>query len=92
MLHPFMTLDDDTEIVHSDAYMEDEKELVRVEIEKPIPGGFASAEILLPEYEWIRIEGFTPEEINRLQEMIESVAHIIIRLARQGGFENASGF
>ena len=33
MLYPFMTLEDKTEIVHSEAYIEDGKEKVRVEIE-----------------------------------------------------------
>lgn len=40
MLYPFMTLDDNTEIVHSENYIVDGKECVRVEIEKPIEDGF----------------------------------------------------
>lgn len=92
MLYPFMTLDDGTEIVHSEAYYDDEKEVVKVEIEKPIEGGFRSAVLLLPEYKWEDVEGFSDEDISKLQELIESLAHIIIRLAREGGFENASGF
>ena len=92
MLHPFMTLEDDTEIVHSDAYFENGREIVRVEIEKPVYGGFNSAVVFLPEYRWTDIEGFNEDDICRYQELIESVAHIIIRLAREGGFENASGF
>ena len=51
MLYPFMTLDDNTEIVHSENYFMNGKELVKVEIEKPIEGGFASAECILPTYE-----------------------------------------
>lgn len=92
MLYPFMTLEDATEIVHSESYMDHEKECVRVEIEKPIEGGFASAQCLLPEYIWSDINGFTNEEIQRYQELIETLAHIIISLAREGGFDNASGF
>lgn len=92
MLYPFMTLDDKTEIVHSESYTQNGRECVRVEIEKPIVGGFASAECLLPEYEWSNIKGFNQEEIDQYQELIESLAHIIIRLAREGGFDSASGF
>lgn len=33
MLYPFMTLPDDTEIVHSESYLQDGQEHVRVEIE-----------------------------------------------------------
>ncbi len=43
MLYPFMTLEDNTEIVHSESYMENGVEKVRVEIEKPVEGGFDNA-------------------------------------------------
>ena len=92
MLYPFMTLNDDTEIVHSESYIAEGKEHVRVEIEKPIAGGFASAECILPEYQWKNVSGFNEEDIAKYQELIESMSHIIIRLAREGGFESASGF
>lgn len=92
MLYPFMTLDNGTEIVHSEAYIENDKEVVKVEIEKPVVGRFSSAVVYLPDYRWENIVGFSQEEIDYYQELIESVAHIIIRLAREGGFENASNF
>lgn len=89
MLYPFMTLDNGTEIAHSESYYLDGREHVRVEIEKPFYGGFASAECILPEYEWKNINGFDSEDIKRLQELLESLSYIIIRLAREGGFDNA---
>ncbi len=92
MLYPFMTMDDGTEIVHSESYIEDGMEKVRVEIEKPVTGGFSSAECILPEYTWKNIHGFDEGDILRFQELRESVSHIIIRLRREGGFDNASGF
>lgn len=92
MLYPFMTLEDHTEIVHSEAFIQDEAEHVRVCIEKPVDGGFCYAECLLPEYAWDKVDGFSDEDIQIFQGMIEDMAHIIIRLARTGGFENASGF
>lgn len=92
MLYPFMTLEDNTEIVHSEAYEEDGCEKVRVCIEKPVFGGFQSAECILPEYRWQNISGFNEAQIKDLQELLESVSHIIIHLARNGGFDNASGF
>ena len=92
MLYPFMTLDDQTEIVHSESYQDNGKECVRVEIEKPVYGGFASAECILPDYTWENIIGFKEDEIQMYQELIESMAHIIIRLAREGGFDVASSF
>lgn len=92
MIYPFMTLDDETEIVHSEAYNDNGTETVKVYFEKPVYGGFHSAECYLPSYEWKSIEGFSPERIQALQEFLESVAHIVIRLAREGGFDNAANF
>ncbi|HJC50654.1 MAG TPA: hypothetical protein H9754_08820 [Candidatus Anaerostipes avistercoris] len=92
MMYPFMTLNDKTEIVHSEAYDENGVETVKVYFEKPVYGGFHSAECYLPSYEWKNIDGFSDEEIQELQEFLESVAHIIIELAREGGFDNASNF
>ena len=40
MLYPFMTLNDGTEIVHSETIETAGKEKVEVRIEKPVYGGF----------------------------------------------------
>ena len=44
----------------------------------------------LPDYQWEKVEGFTPEEIDGLQALVQSLAHVIIELARDGGFEHAT--
>ena len=90
MLYPFMTLNDNTEIVHSEALYDSGHEQVRVCIERPVYGGFQSAECLLPEYEWRNNNGFSDDDIAQFQELLESTAHIIIELAREGGLENSS--
>lgn len=90
MMYPFMTLDDNTEIVHSDAYIDDGKEIVKVYIERPVKDGFCSAECHLPEYKWVNVEGFTEEEIQNYLELLESMAHVIIRLAREKGIDNTA--
>ena len=46
---------------------------MRVEIEKPIEGGFASAQCLLPDYSWSEVSGFNEEEIKQFQGIIESL-------------------
>jgi len=89
MMYPFMQLDDNTEIVHSELLSNDK---VKVYIEKPVYGGFKSAVCYLPEYEWVEITGFTDDEINKYHRIIESTAHLIIRFAGEGGFDNAAGF
>ena len=85
-----MTLNDNTEIVHSEIRMIDGKEIVKVYIERPVENGFDSAECYLPSYEWKDIVGFSDTEIKYFQEILESTAHIIIDLAREGGLDNAA--
>lgn len=90
MMYPFLQIDGDTEIVHSEMLPNGE---VRVYIEKPdAKDGFHHASCFLPSYRWEDIQGFTSEEIARYQEVIESTAHLILEFSRQGGFEHASGF
>ncbi len=89
MMYPFLQIDGDTEIVHSDLLPNGE---VKVYVEKPdAKDGFHHASCFLPPYRWEDIEGFTAEEIDRYQEVIESTAHLILEFAQTGGFENAAG-
>ena len=92
MLYPFMTLNDETEIVHSEIIEKDGRETVKVVIEKPVMNGFHSAVCWLPDYRWENIKGFTSQEIQEYQAFIASVAHVIIELARDGGFSRAANF
>lgn len=87
MLYPFMTLNDNTEIVHSEAIVKDGREQVKVCIEKPVFEDFHSATCWLPDYKWEKINGFSEEEIKYFQAYLSSVAHIIMQLAREGGFD-----
>ena len=90
MLYPFMTLPDETEIVHSESMVRDGKECVKVVVERPVDYGFKSAVCWLPDYHWEQVQGFSEEEIGELQGLIASLAHIIFELARDGGFEHAA--
>lgn len=87
MKYPYMTLPDETEITHGD--MRDDG-TVLVYIETPVDGGFNSAYCVLPSYEWSRIQGYTKDEISRFDELLHNNAHLIIELARAGGFDNAT--
>ena len=89
MMYPFMQLEDNTEIVHSELL---ENEKVKVYVEKPVEGGFQSAICWLPGYDWQEIEGFGKNDIEKFQEILESTAHLIIQFAKDGGFDNASNF
>lgn len=87
MMYPFMTLNDNTEIVHSEIIKDGGRESVQVCIERPVYGGFHSATCWLPDYRWENIKGFSKEDISYFQELLESVAHVILQLAREGGLE-----
>ena len=89
-MYPFMTLEDNTEITHSEM-LPDGK--VKVYVEKPDERDcFHNASCYLPGYEWRDINGFTEDEIVQYQEIIESTAHLILEFSKEGGFENASNF
>ena len=72
MLYPFMTLNDGTEIVHSETLEDSGKEKVEVRIEKPVYGGFHSATCWLPEYKWENVEGFSQEDRNYQNQLLTS--------------------
>ena len=87
MMYPFMTLNDNTEIVHSE--MKNDK--VKVYIETPDEKlCFKHATCWLPEYKWEDIFGYTDEEINYLKDLVNSEAHLIIEFSQTGGLLNAS--
>ena len=89
MMYPFLQIDGDTEIVHSDMFPNGE---VKVYVEKPdAKDGFHHASCFLPSYRWEDVKGFSTKEIDRYQEVIESTAHLIMEFAQTGGFENAAG-
>lgn len=90
MMYPYLTLDEDTEIVHSEM---DENGCVKVYIEKADEkDGFHSATCILPSYEWKEINGFSDAEIRAYQQIIENNAHMILELSQCGGIDNAAGF
>ena len=88
MMYPFMTLNDDTEITHSEMKPDGK---VKVYIETPdIKDGFHNATCWLPEYTWENIEGYSKTELNYFQQLIKDNAHLIMEFSQEGGFENAS--
>lgn len=83
MKYPFMTLDDQTEIVYSEMHKDG---TVEVYIEKPDEKDcFHSVSCYLPKYEWKNNCGFTQKELDRYQEVIQSAAHLIMEFTQSGG-------
>lgn len=87
-MYPFMTLNDDTEITHSEM-KEDAR--VKVYIETPDEkDGFHSAVCWLPEYRWESIQGYTEEEMDYYKKLVRNNAHLMIEFSRSGGILNAA--
>lgn len=90
MMYPFMTLDDGTEIVHSEMHADGQ---VKVYLERPdAAAGFHHAACWLPGYHWEDVSGFSPADISRFQEVIQSTAHLILQFSKEGGFDHAANF
>lgn len=89
MMYPFITLDDGTEITHSEMLKDG---TVKVYMEKPDEKDcFHHAICYLPHYHWQDVFGFSQEEMDRLKEVVESTAHLIIEFSKEGGFDHAAG-
>ena len=90
MLYPFMTLNDNTEIVHSEMKPDGR---VKVYIETPdAKYCFRHATCWLPEYKWEVVYQYSDEDLKNFEEIIRSTAHLIIEFSQEGGFDSASGF
>ncbi len=88
MMYPFLTLNDDTEITHSEM-KEDGR--VKVYIETPdLKDGFHNAVCWLPGYEWENINGYSESEMDYYKQLIKNNAHVIIELSQEGGVLNAA--
>ena len=83
MMYPFMTLNDDTEITHSEMK---EDGSVKVYIETPdVKDGFHSAVCWLPEYRWEKISGYSDEEMAYFKQLVRNNAHLMIEYSQEGG-------
>lgn len=88
MMYPFMTLNDDTEITHSEIKNDG---TVKVYIETPdLKDGFHNAVCWLPDYKWEKINGYSENEMERFKKLIRNNAHVIMEFAQTGGVLCAS--
>ena len=83
MMYPFMTLNDDTEITHSEMKSNGR---VKVYIETPDKkDGFHNAVCWLPDYEWENINGYSPLEMEYFKKLVKNNAHLIMEFSQSGG-------
>ena len=89
MMYPYMTLADETEIVHSQIIEKDCIKKVIVNFELPTENGFDSARCELPNYKWTERIGYSDEEISMFEKLLHSNAHLLYRYAANGGIQIA---
>ena len=89
MMYPYMTLSDETEIVHSQIVEKNGIDTLLVHFERPTDDGFNSARCELPSYHWLYNEGFSENEISFFTRLLESNAHLLYLYARNGGVQIA---
>ena len=89
MMYQYMTLSDETEIVHSQLIEDKGIKKVIVNFERPTDNGFDSARCELPEYKWTEKEGYSDEEIAFFEKLLHSNAHLLYKYAANGGIKIA---
>ena len=89
MMYPYMTLPDETEIVHSQLIEDKGIKKVIVNFERPTDNGFDSARCELPEYKWTEKEGYSDKEIAFFEKLLHSNAHLLYKYAANGGIKIA---
>ena len=82
MMYPYMTLNDETEITHSEM-KEDGR--VKVYIETPDEkDGFHNAVCWLPEYKWENVYGYTDDQMQYYSQLVRNNAHLIMEFSQDG--------
>ena len=85
MMYPLLTLDDETEIVHSHMLPDGR---VKVYIERPDEKDcFHHATCYLPGDEWEDIYGFSESEMEKYREIVRSKAHLILEFSQRGNIK-----
>jgi hypothetical protein len=88
-MYPFITLDDETQIVHSHLIDENGINTVYVHFERPKENGFDTARCRLPTYEWVARSGFTADEMKIFETIVRGGAHLFYKYAEAGGMNIA---
>ena len=85
MEYPFITLDDGTQISHSEM-LADRSVLVYIRRDAPCRAVYA-----LPAQAWREAAGFTADELEHIKRVIMKMTSLILEFSQKGGFRGASG-
>lgn len=89
MVYPYMILNDDTEIVHTQVFEEDGVQKIEVHFERPTAAGFDTARCQLPSYTWLIRKGFSDEEMELFDQIVRSHEHLFCKYGANGGIQIA---
>lgn len=77
MMYPYMTLEDGTEVTHSQLIENGSSCKVLVHFERPTKSGFDSMRCELPSYTWSTWEGsFSEEDLRFFERYLRNNAHL----------------
>lgn len=85
MMYPYITLADETEITFSHVIERNSRNEIEVHFERATEDGFNIARCVLPDYQWIKQEGFTPSELSFFEQLLRCNAHLFYKYAASGG-------
>ena len=89
MMYEYVTFNDETMVCHSEIKERNGEKYINVYFEKPIDGGFCSANCELPSYKWTMNDGYSDKDIAFFTDFLEHNAANIFKYADCGGFANA---
>ena len=88
MMHQYVKYPDETQVMFSNVYTENNIKCIDVHFERPTENGFDSVRIQLPTYKVIVWEGnYTEEEIEFFKEIVQNSADLFYKYAKEGGLK-----
>ena len=90
MMYPYVKYEDETEVVFSNIYIENDIECIDVHFERPTENGFDSVRIQLPTYKVTVWEGnYSKKEIEFFKHVVQNSADLFYKYAKEGGLKIA---
>ena len=90
MMYPYVKYSDETEVMFSNIYIENDIECIDVHFERPTENGFDSVRIQLPTYKVTVLEGnYSEDEIELFKQIVQNSADLFYKYAKEGGLKIA---
>ena len=90
MMYPYVKYEDETEVVFSNIYIENDIECIDVHFERPTENGFDSVRIQLPTYKVTVWEGnYSEKEMEFFKQVVQNSADLFYKYAKEGGLKIA---